>query len=219
MNAHSACSFLGFSPIFHKTGLRILGEDAALKQRVPARERVVAAARRLFSERGFHRTAMADLAEDADVSVGTIYRSFASKSDIIRAIIQSDTEETLAGLQSCIDRVRNGSLSGNDAVEQLVKTWLSKRTDPLSHEIVAEAHRNQEVAQLVSLICCQFRALLRDLASLLKSGLSEVEIEGVAEILLACLFGMGNREFTAPRLDEAHTAAVVTRILLQGARA
>lgn len=160
---------------------------------------MVASAKRLFSERGFHRTAMADLAVDADVSVGTIYRSFASKSDIIRAIIQSDTEETLAGLQGCIDQVRDGSLSGHDAVEQLVMKWLSKRTDPLSHEIVAEAHRNHEVAQLVSSICCQFRALMRDLASLLKSGLSEAEIEGIAEILLACLFGMGNREFTAPR--------------------
>jgi TetR/AcrR family transcriptional regulator, repressor for uid operon len=197
----------------------LVGKDTALRQSIPARERVVASAKRLFSERGFHRTAMADLAQDAQVSVGAIYRSFASKSEIIRAIIQADTEETLGELRNCIDQVRNGSVSGHATVEQMVLQWVSKRTDPLNHEIVAEAHRNLEVAQMVSSTCGQFRGLLRDLATLLKTGLTEAEIEGIAELLLACLFGMGNREFTAPRLNEAQTAATVTRILLQGVQA
>lgn len=190
-----------------------------MQQKISTRERVVASAKRLFSERGFHRTAMADLAQGAQVSVGAIYRSFASKSDIIHAIVQADTEETLGELRSCIDQVRDGRVSGHATVEQMVLQWVSKRSDPLNHEIVAEAHRNPEVAQMVSSTCGQFRDLLRDLATLLKPGLTEAEIEGLAELLLACLFGMGNREFTAPRLSEERTAAIVTAILLQGVRA
>lgn len=205
--------------MMRKTSLRFLGKDAALQQRMPVRDRVVASAKRLFSERGFHRTAMADLAQDAEVSVGAIYRSFASKSEVIHAIIQADTEETLGELRSCIEQVRNGSVSGHATVEQMVLQWVSKQTDPLNHEIVAEAHRNPEVAQMVSSTCGQFRDLLRDLATLLKPELTEAEIEGIAELLLACLFGMGNREFTAPRLGKIQTAAAVTRILLQGVRA
>ncbi len=190
-----------------------------MQHKVPARERIVASAKQLFSERGFHRTAMADLAGDAQVSVGAIYRSFASKSEIIRAIIQADTEETLGELRAHIEHVRDGSVSGHETVELMVLKWVSKRNDPLNHEIVAEAHRSPEIAQMVSSTCGQFRDLLRDLAALLKPGLSETEIEGIAELLLACLFGMGNREFTNPRLDEARTAQIVTIILLQGARA
>lgn len=184
---------------------------------MPVREKVVASAKRLFSERGFHRTAMADLAQDAQVSVGAIYRSFASKSDIIRDIIRADTEGTLDELRANISAVRNGTTRGHDAIEGMIFEWASKQEDDaLYHEIIAEAHRSPEVAQMVTSTCSEFRELLRELATLLRPGLTEAEIEGVAELLLACLFGMGNREFTAPRLSPEQTAAIVTGLLLKG---
>ena len=65
-------------------------ENIAVQRDIGARERIVAAARCLFSSRGFHQTAMADLAKEAKVSVGAIYRSFESKADIVRAIIVAD---------------------------------------------------------------------------------------------------------------------------------
>ena len=40
------------------------------------------AARSLIAERGFHQTAMADIAKEAKVSVGAIYRAFENKADI-----------------------------------------------------------------------------------------------------------------------------------------
>jgi TetR/AcrR family transcriptional regulator, repressor for uid operon len=186
-----------------------------LQHKASAKERIVASAKQLFAEQGFHRTAMADLADYAQVSVGTIYRSFASKSDIIRAIIQADTEETLGRLQQDIDQVRDGSVTGAVAIERMIFEWVSKRTDALSHEIVAEGHRNPELAEMLSSVCGQYRDLFRTLAELLGPKLGEAEIEGVAELLLACLFGMGNREFTHPRLDEAQTATIVTKLILQ----
>jgi len=188
-----------------------------LQQKVIAKERIVSAAKQLFAERGFHRTAMADLAEYAQVSVGAIYRSFASKSEIIRAIILAETEETLGQLQATIEQVRSGEVAGEAAVERMIFQWVSERSDALEHEVVAEGHRNPEIAGMISEICGQFRELFRVLAQLLQPGLDEAEAEGVAELLLACLFGMGNREFTHPRLDEAQTAAVVARLLLRGA--
>ncbi|WP_264446520.1 TetR/AcrR family transcriptional regulator [Novosphingobium sp. JCM 18896] len=191
-----------------------------MQHKLPVREKVVASAKRLFSERGFHRTAMADLALDAQVSVGAIYRSFASKADIIRDIIRADTDGTLDELRANISAVRNGTTKGQDTIAQMILEWASpQQDDALYHEIIAEAHRSPEVAQMVTSTCGEFRELLRELATLLKPGLTEAEIEGVAELLLACLFGMGNREFTAPRLSPDQTAAVVTQLLLQGVKA
>ena len=188
-----------------------------MQQKQNARERIVSAARQLFAERGFHRTAMADLAEYAQVSVGAIYRSFSSKSEIIRAIILAETEETRAQLQAAIDQVRAGDIAGEAAVERMIFQWVSERSDALEHEVVAEGHRNPEIAAMISEICGQFRELFRVLARLLQPKLDDVQVEGVAELLLACLFGMGNREFTHPRLDEAQTAAVVAHLLLGAA--
>lgn len=186
-----------------------------MQQKAPAKDRIIAAAKQLFAEQGFHATSMADLAEYAQVSVGTIYRSFTSKSDIIRAIILADTEETLGQLQLDIEQVRNGSVTGASALEKMIFSWVYQRTDALNHEIVAEGHRNQEVTEIIASVCGQYRDLFRTLAGLLAPGLGPTEIEGVAELLLACLFGMGNREFTNPRLDEALTATIVTKLLLK----
>jgi TetR/AcrR family transcriptional repressor of uid operon len=187
-----------------------------LQHKAPARERIVASAKQLFSERGFHKTAMADLAEYAQVSVGAIYRSFGSKSEIIRAIVQADTEETLGQLQADIERVRDGSITEAAALEGMVLQWVSKHSDALNHEIVAEGHRNPEVADMIAGVCGQFRELFRTLAQLLQPDLDEVEVEAAAELLLACLFGMGNRELTQPRLGEGPTAAAVTTLILRG---
>jgi TetR/AcrR family transcriptional regulator, repressor for uid operon len=186
-----------------------------LQQKISTRERLVAAARQLFSERGFHRTAMADLADHAQVSVGTIYRSFSSKSEIVRAIVEADTQDTLERLRSNIDKVRDGEIAGETAIEQLISEWVCTQHDALGHEIVAEAHRNPEIAEIISEISGQFRELFRILAKILRPDMGEAEIEGVSEILLACLFGMGNRDFTQPHLCEQATAAVVAKLILR----
>lgn len=186
-----------------------------MQQKVGAKDRIVAAARELFAERGFHRTAMADLAEHAQVSVGTIYRSFASKSEIIRAIIRDDTEGTFEELKADIELVRHGSIGGAAAIENLIAQWVSHRHDALNHEIVAEAHRDPEVAGLITSTAGQFRELFRNLAQLTQPDLPDDELEGVAELLLACLFNMGNRWFTKPGLDDAQTAASVARLILR----
>lgn len=161
---------------------------------------------------------MADLAEDAGVSVGAIYRSFCGKAEIISAIILADTGEKFALLKADIDLVRSGEISAERAIERMILQWGSQRSDPLNHEIVAEGHRNPAVADMIAEACGQYRDLFRDLARIAAPDLSDTEIEGAAELLLACLFGVGNREFTRPVLDEAQTAATVARFILQALR-
>jgi TetR/AcrR family transcriptional repressor of uid operon len=188
---------------------------SALQHKLSARDRIVAAGRRLFGERGFHQTSMADLAEAAQVSVGTIYRSFPGKSEIIRAIIAADTQETLGQIQSDIEQVGQGQAGRRAAVEGMILRWVSKRSDALSYEIVAECHRNPQLAELIACVCSAFRAQFRILAKLLQPDASHVQIEGAAELFLACLFGMGSHEFTDPSLDDAETAAAVTSLILK----
>jgi AcrR family transcriptional regulator len=52
------------------------------------RERILQAALELFTERGFHGTAMPLVAERAGVAAGTIYRYFESKEALVNALFQ-----------------------------------------------------------------------------------------------------------------------------------
>ena len=51
------------------------------------RDRILQAAQQCFIKDGFHAASMANIADTAGMSAGLIYRYFASKSDIILAII------------------------------------------------------------------------------------------------------------------------------------
>jgi len=63
---------------------------AARRTRRPAAQRraeILAAARRLFAERGFHGTTTRDLAAAADVNDALLYRYFANKQEILAALV------------------------------------------------------------------------------------------------------------------------------------
>lgn len=190
-------------------------KEIAVQHGNAAQDRIVAAARQLFAERGFHQTAMADLAKAAQVSVGAIYRSYASKSDIILAIIVADSEVMLGDLQGDVDRVRNGQVAIRAAIEQIFFQRLSDKDEGLTHEILAEGHRNIEVAKAISGFCAQYRDLFAELARLARPSMTADEVEGAAELLLACLFGIGHRAFTSPRLDEMSTAKIATSLIMK----
>jgi AcrR family transcriptional regulator len=51
------------------------------------RDRVIGAAYRLFIERGYHGTSMRRIAEQAGLALGGIYNHFASKEDILAAVM------------------------------------------------------------------------------------------------------------------------------------
>ncbi len=66
------------------------------------RERLVAAARELFYRQGVARTALADIAQAAEVPVGNVYYYFKTKDDIIAAVVQTHAHQldsTLAELE------------------------------------------------------------------------------------------------------------------------
>ena len=61
-------------------------------------ERILAAARKLFSHYGYSKTTMADIASECGMSPGNIYRFFEGKLDIAEAIAREDDGFRLADL-------------------------------------------------------------------------------------------------------------------------
>jgi AcrR family transcriptional regulator len=69
--------------------------EVSKEQRQAKREAILAAARDIFAEKGFHAAGIADIAAKLDVGHGTIYRYFENKLDIFLTLYDALNEELL----------------------------------------------------------------------------------------------------------------------------
>lgn len=64
------------------------------------KECILSAALDLFAEKGFHGTAVPEIAEHAGVAAGTIYRYFTSKEAIVNALFQRQKSQLMAAIMA-----------------------------------------------------------------------------------------------------------------------
>ncbi len=84
-----------------------VGTDRASKRKAEKRERLLAAARKLFIQRGYHETRPQDIAREADVAHGTFYSHFNDKREIFLAFASEAQEDLNNYAQSRIPKVRS----------------------------------------------------------------------------------------------------------------
>lgn len=75
-----------------------MGQTALRSDAQANRERLVEAARAVFSERGIEAE-MKEVADRAGLGVGTIYRNFATKDDLVAAIIDDAVASVMAAME------------------------------------------------------------------------------------------------------------------------
>jgi TetR/AcrR family transcriptional repressor of nem operon len=127
------------------------------------RGRIIAAADRLFYERGFEHTSFSDIAEAVQISRGNFYHHFKTKDDILTAVIGARLTRTAAMLD---DWEIAGSGPG-ERIGSFVDMWMGNRADIVRHgcpvgtlcsELAKLGHPSREEAnQLLTL----FRTWLR----------------------------------------------------------
>ena len=66
--------------------------------KIERRERIIAAARRCFLEKGFSNTSMADIVAESGMSPGSIYSHFDGKASIMRGTAEHIFGATLKDL-------------------------------------------------------------------------------------------------------------------------
>lgn len=60
------------------------------------RRQILHAAVRCYERKGFHRTSVRDICEEADLSVGAVYRYFDGKDEILEAVAEAGRDNTAA---------------------------------------------------------------------------------------------------------------------------
>lgn len=87
-----------------ETQVRVPTRRALAKQQT--RAKVLAAARRLFSEQGYEGATIRDIAAEAGMSTGAVFANFTDKSDLFREIMISDLEALVEAMREAVSRGR-----------------------------------------------------------------------------------------------------------------
>jgi len=101
--------------------MRISKEEAGAN-----RARVLAAAARLFREKGVDRVAVADLMREAGLTHGGFYNHFQSKEELAAAAFDAAFASAIEGLESRIAKA--GPRGRRKALEHYIDRYLARET-------------------------------------------------------------------------------------------
>jgi AcrR family transcriptional regulator len=102
-----------------------LHADQAAEVRVPTRRalakqqtraKVIAAARRLFSESGYEGATIRDIAAEAGMSTGAVFANFTDKADLFREIMVTD-------MQSLAEVMRDAAAKGRTVEDAILRAF------------------------------------------------------------------------------------------------
>jgi AcrR family transcriptional regulator len=183
--------------------------------------RILDAAERCFVRSGFHRTTMQDVAAEAGMSAGNLYRYFRSKEQIVVGLAERDRETFHADFAA----VRNAD-DFVTAFERLGRKHLieePRQKAILGVEIWAEATRNTGISGLCGAVDGEVHDMLRTLfESAQQRGVisPSTDIDLAVRLLLTVADGLMKRRALEDDFDgerELAVAMAMFRALFAGA--
>lgn len=195
---------------------RACHQPAATPRAEAQRERILVAAQKCFIERGFHAASMANIATEARMSAGLMYRYFENKNAIVLAIIERQLKQAraqIACLRTSADLVAD--------FQHTFERWRSR--DPeyanaaLFLEMSAAATRDTQIAAALH---ATNAAIREDLKGWMRRSRAEgglgfpEEVVSSRVVLLQCLFeGLAVRAIREPEVDVATLRQAVTNLV------
>jgi AcrR family transcriptional regulator len=110
-----------------------------------AREKIIERSLKMFSERGYYRTRMMDIASDMGVSKGAIYEYFQSKEQLFIEAIKHHGEKRAKVLRSFLNSGSFKSLSTAEFFDEMLELRLGSL--PLSVDLLRVTDRNKELGK------------------------------------------------------------------------
>jgi AcrR family transcriptional regulator len=167
-------------------------------------QRILDATVRCVRRSGFHAASMADIAAEAKISVGIIYRYFANKEAIIEAIVAKDMAEMRAKFGEW-DATPDDKLLDSllNIVDEAIEHHYGLDKAGLALEVLAEAARNPRVASMVARADAQERELGRALWRRIAPDLKGEALAAREEVMVMLFDGMMVRAVSNPNVDRA----------------
>jgi TetR/AcrR family transcriptional repressor of uid operon len=189
---------------------RIVVEDEAQADR---RSRILDAAERCFVRAGFHRTTMQDVAAEARMSPGNLYRYFASKDSMVAGLAERDRADVgrdFAQLIGVEDFMGSFAALARKHFEE-----EPREKAILCLEIWAEATRNATFAEMTRAFDCDIVGRMTALfTEAQRRGAIDhrVDAEALAVVVATLANGLFVRRAVAPGFDAEREVANVMAV-------
>jgi TetR/AcrR family transcriptional repressor of uid operon len=197
-------AFTATQPIREKTacaGFAVMRRANAQLQ-LDRREEILAAAKRCFSQSGFHGTSMQQICAEAQMSPGGLYRYFPSKEAIIAGIAEQDRADVAEKFRAIVEAPDFFTALAYAARHYIVEE--TKEEICLQTEIKAESRRNPEIAKIYAGIEQEVK---QGLLNVLQHGVARgdippsVDLDIAATMLMALVDGLYWRRAVDPEFD------------------
>ncbi|GAA4120882.1 helix-turn-helix domain-containing protein [Nocardioides fonticola] len=170
------------------------------QDREEKRAELLAAARRLFVERGYEETSMAALAQEAGVAGNTLYWYFTDKDDLLLAVLDAVVGEALADYEQLADAPLEDRL-----------VWVVDRLQQL-HRLVSTVHSRAAHSEAIDAWHTGFHLLTEGMfrAVLEENGVDHAHLDAEIKIGVFAVEGL-----LSHRLEEAEQRAICARLAAQ----
>ena len=194
------------------------------EKRAPDSERrlqILAAAERAFVRLGFHATSMQNVADEAGMSAGNLYRYFPSKEAIVEALCNCDAEERARHFAEVAQHGNVLGLASFAIREKLLGNPIEKTRMIL--EIWSEATHNPKIAAITHSMDASVRGGLTALFAAAKARgeiAASVDPDFAARLMITLVAGLFKRRALETSFDvdlEADMTLGVLVALFNGA--
>lgn len=183
---------------------------------------ILEAARKTFSERGFHNTRMSDIAEETGLSKGALYWYFESKDAIILSLLRKVFEPELQGFKALLEDDRSAEQRlmiyaerGAEDIQNML-AWM-----PLLYEFLVLAFRRGNIKKYISSF---YQSNMNMLENLIQQGMDSGEFQATSAQDGAIAMGsiiegtLMLWMYDPEKIDIKNQIIRNTQILLQGLR-
>jgi AcrR family transcriptional regulator len=220
----SICYFFNY---FSTSGSNHKGHGLQQKDRQKAdkRKRIIEAAARVFADRGFTGTAMADIAIEAGVGKGTLYEYFIGKESLFFAVFEWFARQSGATAMTRVSALGGSAGDRLEAMsEALMDSWSElKDIFSLSMEFWAASGgasaRRREFKEAFRNIYTEFRGIV---SSLIREGVKTGEFsknadpDGVAAALVGAWDALFLQAWFDPGFEPNRIAPEFMKVLIAG---
>jgi AcrR family transcriptional regulator len=187
---------------------------------IERREAILEAAQACFVRAGFHRTTMQDVAREAGMSAGNLYRYFPSKDALVAGLAERDRAKMIADFDDLVGAP--DFLTAFEAIGRHHLVELPRDQAILAVEIWSEATRNPAVAGFCSCVDHDLRGLMRKVfeAAQRNGAIAPVvDLDRALTWFLTIADGLFKRRALEPDFDGEHelaTALILFRAIFAG---
>jgi len=94
------------------------------REKLQRSQDILEAARRVFESKGFLNTTLQDVAKEAEISVGLIYRYFQSKEDMFASLALKGAEQFDTDLESILKKASRKKSSAQEILAHIAKAFF-----------------------------------------------------------------------------------------------